>query len=130
VLDAILPAILPELQAIAGLVLTALASWAVFEIKRRFGVDVAIRQINADDKLRDLLTAALVTGAKAAVMRQTLKTADKRADAAVEHVMSSIPDTIARLGATGPEAQIALKNRALAVLFDMAEANTGRGVAG
>jgi hypothetical protein len=35
--------------------------------------------------------------------------------------MASIPDTIARLGATGPEAREVLKNRALAVLFDMAD---------
>lgn len=120
-LDALLPAILPELQAIAGLVLTALASWVAFEIKKRFGVDVAIRKITEEDRLRDLLTAALTTGVKAALMRQTLKTTEKQANAAVDHVMASIPDTIAKLGATGPDAREVLKNRALAVLFDMAE---------
>jgi len=120
-LDAILPAILPELQGIAGLVLTALASWVAYEVKRRFGVDVAIRQIAEEDKLRDLLTAALTTGVKAALMRQALKSADKQAGAAVDHVMASIPETLAKLGATGPEAREVLKNRALAVLFDMAE---------
>lgn len=121
-LDTMLPAILPELQAIAGLVLTALASWAAFEIRKRFGVDVAIRQITEGDRLRDLLTTALTTGVKAALMRQTLATVEDQASAAVDHVMASIPDTIAKLGASGPEARAVLTNRALAVLFDMAEA--------
>lgn len=120
-LDAMLPAILPELQAIAGLVLTALASWAALEVKKRFGVDVAIRQITEADRLRDLLTTALTTGVKAALMRQVLTSADEQANAAVDHVVKSIPDALAKLGAAGPEARDVLKNRALAVLFDMAQ---------
>lgn len=129
-LDAILPAILPELQAILGLVLTALASWAAFEVKKRFGVDVSIRQIAEGDKLRDLLTMALTTGVKAALMSRMLTTADEQANAAVDHVVKSIPDALAKLGASGPEARDVLKNRALAVLYDMSEDGKVVGVPG
>lgn len=124
-LDALLPTILPDVLAIVSLVLTALASWVAVELKRRFGVDVSIRQIAEGDRLRDLLTAALTTGVKAALMRQVLTSADEQANAAVDHVVRSIPDALAKLGVSGPEARDVLKNRALAVLFDMAQPAPG-----
>lgn len=114
-LDTILPVLLPELQSIAGLVLTAAASWAAFGLKKRFGVDVQIKQIEEGDKLRDLLTMAITTGVKSAMMRGASDRAQDIADEAVTHVISSVPDAITKLGAQTH----VIKNRALAVLYDL-----------
>ncbi len=114
----ILTAILPDLIALAGLVLTGLASWAALYLKRRFGIDVEIRKVESEGQLRDLLTQALTTGAKAVLVddKGNTKTEDEKANAIVDYVTKSIPDTVTRLKAP----RDILKQRALAILFDLA----------
>lgn len=116
-MDQILPVILPDLQNILGLVLTAVASWAALELKRRFGVDIKIKELDKESQLRDLVLLALTTGVKAAAMRHTGLTATEQAEKAVDHAVRSVPGAIQKLGA-GLDRDV-LVNRALAIQFDL-----------
>ena len=116
ILNTLLPTILPELQTLIGLLLTALISWIAYQVKQRFGVDVQIKKVEEAALLRDLLTQALTNGAKAAIQSTAYATDGEKANAAVDYVEKSIPQTLLKLGAP----RDVLKQRALAILFDLA----------
>jgi hypothetical protein len=109
--------ILPDLQNVLGLILTGVASWAALELKRRFGVDIKIKELDKDTQLRNLVIMALTTGVKAAAMRHSGLSALEQADEAVDHALRSVPGALEGLG-LGLDRTV-LRNRALAIQFDL-----------
>lgn len=118
-MDQIISVVLPDLQNILSLILTAVASWAALELKRRLGVDVKIKELDKNAQLRDLVILALTTGVKATAMKygQTIS-AEAQAGMAVDHALRSVPGALSGLG-SGTDRDI-LVNRALAIQFDLA----------
>lgn len=111
----IIAPLMPDLLAILGSILGVLASWALFKIKKRIGVDIKINEMHAEEQLRDLLTRALINGAKSAITRSPAASDADHADLAVAYVKESIPQTLLKLGVSND----VLRQRAFAILFDL-----------
>lgn len=84
----ILDAATPHLIEIAGLILTALIGWAATQASRKWGLDIEQRH-------RDALHTALLTGARLALSKQL--TAATAIDLILSHVKQSVPDALGKL---------------------------------
>lgn len=124
-LEQIFTAVLPDIQNMLGLVLTAVASWAAYELKKRFGVDIKIKELDKETQLRDLVVRALTTGVKATKMKYLGQTVDPliQANEAVDHALRSVPGALD--GLTAKIDRGVLQNVALSIMYD--ETKTGAG---
>ena len=87
-----MPGLLDLVAVIAGIILSAV----LFEIKRRFGIDIKVQQGIEIDQLRQRLSEALINAAHAAI-------ADAAEDGpgyVLEYLQKGIPDVLEKLGGT------------------------------
>ncbi|MDS9468224.1 hypothetical protein RGQ15_11665 [Paracoccus sp. MBLB3053] len=92
-MDAFMHAVLPQLLEIAGLILTAVLTWAAAKAKAKWGIEIEARH-------REALHSAIMTGINLALSKGL--TAQAAVDAALDYATKSVPDAI---GALKPSAE-------------------------
>ncbi|AZB63874.1 hypothetical protein EBL87_09045 [Cereibacter sphaeroides] len=92
----ILAGLMPDLLQLVGTIVGLLLSAVLYEVRRRFGVQVRIEEGVELSQLRTRLTEAVWNAAKAALA------AGARDPVAfgLDYLKEAMPDTLARLGAT------------------------------
>lgn len=89
-LQTILSGLAPHLLELIGLLMTALIAFLAREAKRRWGIEI-------EEKHQRALHTALMTGARAALMRDARLSREQIVREAIEYAKDSVPDAMAAL---------------------------------
>jgi hypothetical protein len=89
-MQTILSALAPHLLELIGLLITGLLAWLVREAKLRWGIEI-------EEKHQRALHTALMTGARAALMRDGSLTREQVVKEAIQYAKGSVPDAMAAL---------------------------------